>query len=223
MITFIIPVRNESAYIFSLCSELDLVFADVDHQILLADDSDPLDYQQTLLAVQSLDSVTVIHGTARRSLAKAVVETSQYSVFDTIVVLDGDGQHSPRDVRLVYDYWTTIDKHSLVVASRFKAQSLEGLNGIHRKFATIFLTLLVRCFRRKLRVTTDPLAGCFLAPAYLIQNSRRSDGFKLLLSILLNLPDSVAVHDVGLVMKSRTTGISKMSPSVAIEIFRRLL
>jgi len=130
MISVVIPAYNESEIIGKVIGELiiELNKNGNDYEIIIVDDGSKDD---TRIVAESAGA-TVISHPYNIGNGAAVKTGVRNAVGDTIVLMDGDGQHSPKDIERLLQY---IPQYDMVVGSRVDKKS----GSKHRNFAnTIF-------------------------------------------------------------------------------------
>ena len=99
-ISVIIPTYNESENIIGLIDEVQSQLEGYDYEIIVVDDNSP---DGTHLKVKDYaknnPEVSCINRTWKKGLSSAVVEGVALSTKRYISVMDGDGQHDPKDLK----------------------------------------------------------------------------------------------------------------------------
>ena len=170
-ILIIIPTYNEELTIGKLISEIKIIFKDIDILVIDGYSSDET-YNQVINNGVNIIQIDKIFGI---SLA---IETGILYAFknnyDFLVRIDGDGQHSPLDVRNLLDF--AIEKKSnLTIGSRFLSQSQYKPNNL-RLYSIKLLRILIKIFYKT--QVTDCTSGCQILNKEMIKKLYDDDLFE---------------------------------------------
>jgi len=126
MISVVIPAYNESEIIGKVIGELkiELNKNGNDYEIIIVDDGSKDD---TRIVAESAGATVVTHPYNIGNGA-AIKTGIRNAVGDIIVLMDGDGQHSPKDIKELLKY---IPQYDMVVGARVGRKK----GAIHRNFA----------------------------------------------------------------------------------------
>ncbi len=222
-LSIVIPVRNEVSSLPWVIAGLTQSLDGVDYQIVVIDDGE--DNTPEVVAQMRLPKVKFVRRPQekRNGLAGAVIHGMKISSGMYIASMDGDGQHPAENIRRML--WKAENETlDMVMASRFtEGGSMEGQEGGLRKFYSRFLRTLPYLLFHKVRIATDPLAGCFLVRSDRLHLDRlRAIGFKISLEILL-FSDIVRYGEIGYEFQKRTGGETKTNVKVGLDYFRQLI
>ncbi len=199
-LSVIVPTRNEAGNIDILLTRIGNAFSGSTFrssslEVIFVDDST----DNTPAAVEAAAkrfpdlNVRLIHRPPEQradGLGGAVTVGLSAARSQYACVMDGDLQHPPEMIPLLYR--TATEKQAdLVVATRRNTSSqVSGLN-LPRNLISKGLDLVARVlFPRELRGVSDPLTGFFLVRVKaLALQALRPRGFKILLEILIRNPD----------------------------------
>ncbi len=228
MLSLILPTYNEAQNLPTLIDLLDGVLGGISHEIIVVDDNSPDGtWRVAQMMAQDFPSVRVLRRIGKKGLSSAVVDGFDAAGGDIVAVMDADGQH---DSALLLAMFRMIENHSadIVIASRYVPGGSVGDwvrdRRIISKIGTFF------CNRLSVSPVSDPLGGFFMMRHSLykdIRSSLKPTGFKILLEILANVPESVRLHELPLIFRPRLHGESKLSLRVhidfALQVFRLAL
>lgn len=224
MLSLILPTYNEAQNLPTLIDLLDGVLRDIPHEIIVVDDNSPDGtWRVAQMMAQDFPSVRVLRRIGKKGLSSAAVDGFDAAGGDIVAVMDADGQH---DSALLLAMFRMIENHSadIVVASRYVPGGSVGDwvrdRRIISKIGTFF------CNRLSASPVSDPLGGFFMMRHALykdIRSSLRPTGFKILLEILANVPESVRLHELPLIFRPRLHGKSKLSLRVHIDFALQVL
>lgn len=191
------------------------------HELLVVDDSPTT---QTTDAIQTTNTdVRVIHRQGN-GLASAVLDGIAAATHDTIVVMDGDGQHPPSAVP---DLLAAVDDGAdIVVGSRHHTDGEVAADWpLHRRLISRGATALAWLCVPPARQTTDPMSGLFAARVPYIDAVRdhlNPAGYKILLEVLARAPVE-DIRETGYTFEAREAGESTLGAREYVDYVRHLL
>ncbi len=212
-LSIIVPTFNEAPNVAELVRRVSAAAQGIDAEIIFVDDStdETPEVIREVAASASLP-VRLIHRSSRAGgLGGAVVEGFALAESDACLVIDGDLQHPPEEIPVLYDRFAQGDV-DVVIASRYVGGgTATGLADRTRVLVSKTATALTRAmFPGRLRGVTDPMTGYFLVDRRAIDAATlRPRGFKILLEILAR--KSVRIAEVPFAFADRHAGQSKAS------------
>ena len=223
-ISIIIPCYNEVDNVVPVVDALEKTLSDFRWEVVFVDDNSP---DGTMDAVRRLAQtkphVRGLLRIGRRGLSSAVIEGALSVSAPLIAVMDGDLQH---DERCLPDMAALLqsDQADIVVASRHVAGgSNEGLSSGWRRFLS---HTGIWGARYLLNVPlTDPMSGFFVVKrSAFLERVPFLDGtgFKILLDIMIALPEPLRVREVPMTFRDRDHGESKLDSGVILSFARML-
>ena len=224
-LSVIVPCYNEAANVGPLVAKLDEALRGISWEVIFVDDNSPDGTADTARRIGSTDArVRCIRRIGRRGLASAVVEGALASSAPYVAVMDGDLQH---DERLLPRMLDLLRRHEceLVIASRHLSPG--DLDGLASPWRHTLSSGGIRLAQRLLPVpVTDPMSGFFMLPQPLLEHlvpRLTSQGFKILLDILLSMPGDVRVRELPGTFRERRAGSSKLDILVLAQFVGLLL
>ncbi len=212
LLSVIVPTRNEAANVTVLIGRLREALTSVPFELCFVDDSD--DETGALLA-RLADERDDVHCVLRQGeqraggLSTAVVAGLRLATGVHVCVIDADLQHPPELIPEMLK--VASEGADLVVASRYAGDGThEGLDGPVRRLVSRSAKVVAQVLFPEANRSSDPLSGFFLCRRALIDGVEfRPVGFKILLELLVLLPQHVRVRDVPLHFQPRQRGSSK--------------
>ena len=224
-LSVIVPCYNEAANVGPLVAKLDEALRGISWEVIFVDDNSPDGTADTARRIGSTDArVRCIRRIGRRGLASAVVEGALASSAPYVAVMDGDLQH---DERLLPRMLDLLRRHEceLVIASRHLSPG--DSDGLASPWRHTLSSGGIRLAQRFLPVpVTDPMSGFFMLPQPLLEHlvpRLTSQGFKILLDILLSMPGDVRVRELPGTFRERRAGSSKLDILVLAQFVGLLL
>jgi len=223
--SILIPTYNEKDNILNLIKEIQSTLVNFEYEIIVIDDNSP-DKTAELVKEFARESkqknILCIERIWQKGLSSAVIEGMAVSNSELIVIMDGDGQHDPKNI---IDLIEAQKKESLdlVIGSRFLddnvisglSEKRSSLSKIGIKFTKPFIDQNV----------TDPLTGLFLIRRSILQRLQKKlykDGFKILFDILM-LDRSLNSKEIQINFRSRILGDSKLNLSTLAHLVGQIV
>jgi dolichol-phosphate mannosyltransferase len=212
-LSIIVPTYNEAPNVAELVRRIADETRGLDAEVVFVDDSTDTtpDVIREVAASAALP-VRLIHRERRTGgLGGAVLAGFAAAESDACLVMDGDLQHPPEEIREIFARFTRGDV-DVVVASRYAGEGTSaGLADRTRVLVSQASTALTRAmFPIRLKDVTDPMTGFFLVDRRAIDAATlKPRGFKILLEILAR--KNLRVAEVPFDFAGRHAGESKAS------------
>ena len=225
-LSIIIPTLNEAENIISLIKEIESTIKKPQNfEIIVIDDNSP-DNTCAIVKTYSLDEnksyIHAIKRTWNKGLSSALIEGSAMARFDHIAVMDGDGQHDPKDLNILFSELLR-GQEDLIIGSRFYLKKNTGSLSKKRSFMSAIGNFFIRLVLKK--ELSDPLSGFFVIKAYLLkENSKKlyKEGFKILFDLLM-INKNLKIKEIQINFRERNAGISKLNLSTGLSLIGQIL
>jgi dolichol-phosphate mannosyltransferase len=223
-LSIIIPTFNEAPNVAELVRRVSAAVAGIDAEVIFVDDStDTTPDVIAEVATSASLPVRLIHREqAKGGLGGAVLAGLAAAESDACLVMDGDLQHPPEEIRALWARYCRGDV-DVVVASRYSGGgTAQGLADRSRVMVSKTATALTRAmFPIRLREVTDPMTGFFLIDRRVVDEAIvKPRGFKILLEILAR--HSLRVAEVPFDFATRHAGESKASMRQGVHFVTQL-
>ena len=158
-----------------------------------------------------------------RDLSKSVVYGFTKSKYDNLIVMDGDFQHQPSDLKKMM---LNFQKNScdILVGSRNMISNDKVNLGILRFYVSRSLNSITNyLFNLNLK---DPMSGFFIIKKEVFKKSKKKLfllGYKILLDIILSSSRKIRIEEMFINFKSREKGFSKMRLKIITQLVYFLL
>ena len=201
-----IPTYNEGLIIEKVISEINTIFKKVDILVIDAYSTDKT-YKEVKKNGANIIQIDKIFGIG------LAIETgilfANKNDYDFLVRIDGDGQHSPSDVKGLLDL--AIEKRSdLTIGSRFLDKSEYRPNYL-RLYSIRLLRKLIKIFYKT--KVTDCTSGCQILSKKLIKELNRNEVFEYsevgIICVASKL--NMSIQEKFINMKERKTGNSSFN------------
>ena len=212
-LSIIVPTYNEAPNIEELVRRVTAETEGIDAEVIFVDDStDATPDVVRQVAASAAIPVRLIHRDHRTGgLGGAVIEGLEAAESDACLVMDGDLQHPPEEIRDIYARFARGDV-DVVVASRYAGNGTStGLADRTRVLVSKVATALTRAmFPIRLKDVSDPMTGFFLIDRRAVDaTTLKPRGFKILLEILAR--KNLRIAEVPFDFAGRHAGESKAS------------
>jgi dolichol-phosphate mannosyltransferase len=211
LLTVVVPTFNESANMRVLVERVACALKGVAWEVIIVDDNSPDGTAAIVKEIGDEDArVRCIRRLRRRGLSGACLEGTLASQARFVAVMDGDLQHDESLLRPMLQVLLN-DEADLIVASRYLAGGAPGglsavrwrLSGVATAWSRWLTGVNVK----------DPMSGFFLMRRDILDElapKLSSEGFKILLDILVTGRGSLRVAELPYRFKPRLFGTSKL-------------
>ena len=223
-LSIVIPVYNEKKNLEELLKRIHKSFKKNNFEIIIVDDdsNDGSNKKLKYLKKKFKKLKFFIRKQKPRDLSKSCTYGFAKAKFQNILVMDGDLQHKPEEIKRLYKKFENSKSDFVVGIRNLLEKKNEGL-GLIRLASSIILILFVNItlgFKTK-----DPMSGFFIFKKKIYTKNKKNlfnKGYKILLDLIYSDKKSV-VTDVSINFKSRKKGFSKMSVKVIFLLFLIIL
>ena len=224
--TIVIPVYNEANNLGILIPKIYKELINLKFELIIVDDSSNDGTSKVLKKFKKKNFKHIIRK-KERDLSRSCIDGFKKASSKNIIVMDGDLQHKPSDIKKFLSNFYTYNP-DIIVGTRdlFKVKK-HNLNFL-RLFASRMLILVVNLLLGNR--TSDPMSGFFMFKKNIFKKSQKKmikKGYKILLDLLYIKNQKIKVIDVKIEFNSRMKGKSKMSLKILLYlismIFRKLI
>ena len=222
-ISIVIPILNEEKNLIRLIKEIEDVKKQMNlnnFEIILVDDNSTDNTHEILDNIKSKKKFIryFIRKKKRRDLTQSLFIGFNRSLYENIVVMDGDLQHPPRYIKKLLQVFFK-NKADVVIGSRnlFKKRG-PGLN-LFRYISSLFIIYIINFLLDN--KTTDPLSGFFIFKKKIYKKNKKKlfgQGYKILADIIYSCPEKLKILDCDIFFDSRKSGKSKMNLLVLLQL-----
>ena len=221
--TIVIPVYNEEKNLKILIPRIYQELKNRKYEIIIVDDNSTDKTSKVIKKFKKKRNFRYLIRKDKRDLSKSCILGFEKSRYNNIMVMDGDLQHKPSDIKKFLNifYKTNPD---IVVGTRDLFKSKKHNLNFFRLFASRILILIVNLLLGN--KTSDPMSGFFMFKKNIFVKSRRKlfkKGYKILLDLLYNKNQKIRVVDVKINFDSRMKGKSKMNVKILIYLISMIL
>lgn len=220
--TIVIPVYNEAKNLKVLIPKIYQELKNRKFEILVVDDNST-DMTSKILKKFKKNNFHHLIRKNERDLSKSCILGFERSKYKNIIVMDGDLQHKPSDIKKFLYVYHKINPDIIVGTRDLFKNKKHNLN-IFRLYASRILILIVNLLLGN--KTSDPMSGFFMFKKRIYIKSQKKmfkKGYKILLDLLYNKRQKIKVIDVRINFDSRMKGKSKMSVKILFYLISMIL
>ena len=220
--TIVIPVYNEAKNLKILIPKIYRELKNKKFEIIIVDGNSSDGTYEILKKFKKKNFRHIIRK-KERDLSKSCIDGFKKARFKSIIVMDGDLQHKPSDIKKIL-YAFFVDAPDFVVGTRDLFKNKKHNINFFRLLASRILILIVNFLLG--RKTSDPMSGFFMFKKEVFTKSQKKlikKGYKILLDLIYIKNQSVKVIDVNINFDSRIKGKSKMSLKILIDLVSMIL
>ena len=212
-LSIVIPTYKEKKNLKNLIQRIKRSLKNITYEIIIIDDESNDGTFELLKEIKSKNKNLkfFIRKKKPRDLSNSCMMGFQKAKNDIILVMDGDLQHRPEEIKKLYNK-IKIDNYDIAVGNRnLTGKKNEGLK-FYRLVSSIVLIFIVNIFLGFR--TNDPMSGFFsFKKEIYFKNKKKlfNRGYKILLDLIYSSSPKLNIADVFIRFKSRGEGYSKIS------------
>ena len=226
MITILIPTLNERKNILIITNAL-LENNDLEKiitNIIFIDDnsSDGTAEELNIVSNKFSKVISVIRKDHSKDLTKSILLGLKLVKSEYVCVIDADLQHDINAVNIFYNLIKT-NKSDLIIGSRFLDNSFINNLSNTRKILSKSGNLIG--YILGIKNIKDPLSGFFMIKTSIFKSISKkidTDGFKILLTILVILNKKIKIKEIQINFYSRKHGQSKLKIKVLFIFLKQI-
>lgn len=217
--SIIVPIYKEEKNIAKLIKTVAYVLKKkIKYELIFVDDDSRDDSRRIFNTYKNKNIKFYTRKSKPRDLSKSVVYGFNRSIYNNLVVMDGDLQHNPKDIiKLIKIFEKT--NCDLVIGSRnllnYKKANLNPIRFIFSKFLNQIFNLI---FNKNI---ADPMSGFFILKKKLYKKVKKNLillGYKILIDIILSSDKKILIKEVKINFNVRDQGLSKMRLKILLQL-----
>lgn len=208
--TIVIPVYNEAKNLVILIPKIYKELKNIKFELIIVDDNSN-DGTFNILKKLKRKNFKYIIRKKDKDLSKSCMEGFKKASSKNIIVMDGDLQHKPSDIKKILNIFYKNSPDFVVGTRDLFKKKRHNLNFL-RLFASRVLIIIVNSLLGY--KTSDPMSGFFMFKKNIFIKSQKKlikRGYKVLLDLLYINNQQIRVIDVNINFDSRIKGKSKMN------------
>ena len=222
-ISVVIPILNEEKNLINLVKEIKKIKNKIkikNFELIFVDDNSDDNTHKILAELKKKYNFLryFIRKNKRKDLSQSCFVGYDNSLYDNIIVMDGDLQHPPRFIKNLSKIFFE-QKVDIVIGSRnlFKKRG-PGLSLI-RYLSSLIIIYIINFFLEN--KTSDPLSGFFMFRKKIYKKNKKKlfgQGYKILADLIYSSPTRLKIVDCEIFFDSRKSGKSKMNLLVLLQL-----
>ena len=220
--SIVIPVYNEGRNLRILVPRIYKELKKFKFELIIVDDNST---DNTVKILKRFKKKNLRHIIRReeRDLSKSCVLGFKKTRYKNIIVMDGDLQHKPSDIKKFLNIFYR-NNPDIIVGSRDLFKVKKHNLSVLRLLASRILIIIVNLLLGK--KTSDPMSGFFMFKKNIFIRSQKKlikRGYKILLDLLYIKDQKTKVIDLKINFDSRIKGKSKMSIKILFYLVSMIL
>ena len=211
--SIVIPVYNEGRNLRILVPRIYKELKKLKFELIIVDDNSNDNTAKILKKFKKKNFRHIIRR-EERDLSKSCVLGFKKTRYKNIIVMDGDLQHKPSDIKKFLNIFNK-NNPDIIVGSRDLFKDKKHNLNILRLLASRILIIVVNLLLGK--KTSDPMSGFFMFKKNIFLRSQKKlikKGYKILLDLLYVKDQKAKIIDLKINFNSRMRGKSKMSTKI---------
>tara|TARA_Y100001935_G_scaffold209978_1_gene179893 strand:- start:153 stop:848 length:696 start_codon:yes stop_codon:yes gene_type:complete len=215
--SIVIPVYNESKNLPLLISQIYKVLKNHTFELIIIDDNSSDGTFEVLNKIKKKNFRFFIRK-KKRDLSRSCVLGFNKSKYKNILVMDGDLQHQPKDIKKLLKIFQ-LKKAQIVIGSRELFTRKKHNLSLMRLSASRILIFIVNILLGN--KTSDPMSGFFIFKKEIfIRNKYKlfNKGYKILMDLIYLDEKYQKIYDVKINFANRKKGESKMNMKILLSL-----
>jgi len=215
-LSIVIPILKESQNIKKLSEDIINNLEVNNYEVLFIDDNSNDGSKEILENLNNVNKKVkyIIRNEKKKDLSKSCILGFENTLYDNILVMDGDLQHDPGDIKKLITIYNT-EKADIVIGSRnLFSKKNEALSFIRLTASQILILLTSFLLGKK---TNDPMSGFFIFKKEIYKKNKSklyAKGYKILSDLLYSSRENLKIIDADINFRRRFVGSSKMNLKV---------
>lgn len=222
-ISIVVPILNEGKNLIKLTTEIKKIKNKnkiKNFEIIFVDDDSNDNSIKILKSLNKKDKYIkyFIRKNKEKDLSQSCILGFNKSIYENILVMDGDLQHPPRFITTLSKTYFTKNA-DIVIGSRNLFNKKDPGLSLFRYLCSIIIIHFINMFLNK--KSSDPLSGFFIFKKKIyIKNKSNlfAKGYKILADLIYSSKDELKIIDRNIFFDTRRSGKSKMNILVLIRL-----
>ena len=220
--SIVIPVYNESKNLPLLISQIYKVLKNHTFELIIIDDNSSDGTFEVLNKIKKKNFRFFIRK-KKRDLSRSCVLGFNKSKYKNILVMDGDLQHQPKDIKKLLRIFQLKKAHIVIGSRELFTRKKHNLSFMRLSASRILIFIVNILLGNK---TSDPMSGFFIFKKEIfITNKYKlfNKGYKILMDLIYLDKKYQKIYDVKINFANRKKGESKMNMKILISLIYMIL
>ncbi len=215
--SIVIPVYNESKNLPLLISQIYKVLENHTFELIIIDDNSSDGTFEVLNKIKKKNFRFFIRK-EKRDLSRSCVLGFNKSKYKNILVMDGDLQHQPIDIKKMLKVFQLKKAHIVIGSRELFTRKKHNLSFMRLSASRILIFIVNILLGNK---TSDPMSGFFIFKKEIfIKNKYKlfNKGYKILMDLIYLDEKYQKIYDVKINFANRKKGESKMNMKILLSL-----
>ncbi len=220
--SIVIPVYNESKNLPLLISQIYKVLKNHTFELIIIDDNSSDGTFEVLNKIKKKNFRFFIRK-KKRDLSRSCVLGFNKSKYKNILVMDGDLQHQPKDIKKLLRIFQLKKAHIVIGSRELFTRKKHNLSFMRLSASRILIFIVNILLGNK---TSDPMSGFFIFKKEIfIRNKYKlfNKGYKILMDLIYLDEKYQKIYDVKINFANRKKGESKMNMKILLSLIYMIL
>ena len=220
--SIVIPVYNESKNLPLLISQIYKVLKNHTFELIIIDDNSSDGTFEVLNKIKKKNFRFFIRK-KKRDLSRSCVLGFNKSKYKNILVMDGDLQHQPKDIKKLLRIFQLKKAHIVIGSRELFTRKKHNLSFMRLSASRILIFIVNILLGNK---TSDPMSGFFIFKKEIfITNKYKlfNKGYKILMDLIYLDKKYQKIYDVKINFANRKKGESKMNMKILLSLIYMIL
>ena len=220
--SIVIPVFNESKNLPLLISQIFKALKKHTFELIIVDDNSS-DGTFKILNKTKKKNFRYFIRKKNRDLSRSCVLGFNKAKYENILVMDGDLQHQPKDIKKLLKIFKLKKAHIVIGSRELFTRKKHNLSFMRLSASRILIFIVNILLGNK---TSDPMSGFFIFKKEIfIRNKYKlfNKGYKILMDLIYLDEKYQKIHDVKIDFANRNKGESKMNMKILLSLIYMIL
>ena len=215
--SIVIPVFNESKNLPLLISQIYKALKKHTFELIIVDDNSS-DGTFKILNKTKKKNFRYFIRKKNRDLSRSCVLGFNKAKYENILVMDGDLQHQPKDIKKLLKIFKLKKAHIVIGSRELFTRKKHNLSFMRLSASRILIFIVNILLGNK---TSDPMSGFFIFKKEIfIRNKYKlfNKGYKILMDLIYLDKKYQKIYDVKIIFANRKKGESKMNMKILLSL-----
>ena len=220
--SIVIPVYNESKNLPLLISQIYKALKKQTFELIIVDDNSS-DGTFKILNKTKKKNFRYFIRKKNRDLSRSCVLGFNKAKYENILVMDGDLQHQPKDIKKLLKIFQLKKAHIVIGSRELFTRKKHNLSFMRLSASRILIFIVNILLGNK---TSDPMSGFFIFKKEIfIRNKYKlfNKGYKILMDLIYLDEKYQKIYDVKINFANRKKGESKMNMKILLSLIYMIL
>ena len=225
-LSIVIPILNEQKNLINLKKQIEKNLTNILYEVIFVDDNSTDNSHKIIKSIVKKNKrfKCIFLKNKKRDLSKSVIVGAKTAQSKLVAVMDGDLQHSPKDLLNIYLEFEMSLKMDIIVGCRNLSYSNKSTQMSYlRLTASKILIFIIKLLLGS--KTSDPMSGFFIFKKNLLnfRSNFYASGFKILMDLIYCSKKKIKVKDYSIKFRYRKAEYSKMNSKILFHVILSIM